>query len=191
MSRRSELSPELRQRFLQLARELAVLRGDFTLASGEKAAFFFDMKMVTLHPEGAYLVGKLVLESITDVKVDAVGGLTLGADPIVAAVAVVSYMEGKPVPAFIERGGGKDHGTQKSIEGHIRRGSRVAIVEDVITRGGATLKAIELAEAAGCQVVKVVALVDRHRGGSDEVRRRGYDFVAILHADAEGELSLA
>jgi len=184
------LSPELRQRFLQLVRELAVLRGDFTLASGEKATYFFDMKMVTLHPEGAYLVGKLVYESIADAAVDAVGGLTLGADPIAAAVAVVSHMEGRPIPAFIERGGSKDHGTQKSIEGYMREGSRVVIVEDVITKGGATLKAIELAEAAGCRVVKVVALVDRHRGGSDEVRRRGYDFVAILHADAGGELSL-
>jgi len=185
------LTQKQRQRFLELVRERALLRGDFTLASGAKATYFFDMKMVTLHAEGAYLVGRLVYELLKDADIAAVGGLTLGADPIVAAVAVVSHVEGKPIPAFIQRGETKGHGTQKSIEGYIPpKGGRVAIVEDVITKGGATLKAIELAEAVGCRVVKVVALVDRHQGGSDEVRRRGYDFTAILHADETGELSL-
>jgi orotate phosphoribosyltransferase len=185
------LIAELRQRYLELAGERALLRGDFTLASGDKASFFFDMKMVTLSPEGAFLTGKLVYELIKDAGIDAVGGLTLGADPIVAAVAVVSHIDGEPVPAFIQRGELKGHGTQKSIEGYVPSAAgRVAIVEDVITKGGATLKAIGLAEAAGCEVAKVVALLDRHQGGSDEVRRRGYDFTAILHADAEGKLSL-
>ena len=185
------MTAELHQRFLELVEERALLRGDFTLASGDRASFFFDLKMVTLSAEGAYLTGKLVYELVKEAAVDAVGGLTLGADPIVAAVAVVSHLEGAPVPAFIQRGELKDHGTQKGIEGYIpAQGGRVAIVEDVITRGGATLKAIGLAESAGCTVAKVVALLGRHRGGSDEIRRRGYDFSAILHADAEGNLSL-
>ena len=185
------MAPDYKERLLEYTKEHAVLRGDFTLASGAKAAFFFDMKMVTLSPEGAYLVGKVIFDMLKGVDVAAVGGLTLGADPIVTAVSVVSYMEGRPIPAFIERGAVKDHGTMKTIEGYVPgKGSPVAIVEDVITKGGATLKAIEIAEAAGCKVAKVVALLDRHAGGSDEVRRRGYNFSAVLHADADGNISL-
>jgi orotate phosphoribosyltransferase len=185
------MTGDLQKRFMEVVKERGLKRGEFTLASGEKSAYFFDLKMVTLSPEGAYLAGRLVLELLKDIDIDAVGGLTLGADPIVAAVAAVSYLEGRPIPAFIERGEFKDHGTQKAIEGYIpQKGGRVAIVEDVITKGGASLKAIGLAEGAGCKVVKVVALVDRHQGGSEELRRRGYDFSAILHADKEGEISL-
>ncbi|MCK5654566.1 MAG: orotate phosphoribosyltransferase [Dehalococcoidia bacterium] len=181
---------EQRKRFLELVKELALLRGDFTLASGAQSSYFFDLKMVTLSPEGAYLTGKLVFEILRESGVDAVGGLTLGSDPIVTAVAIVSHLEGKPIPALIVRGELKEHGTQKAIEGNLpTKGSKVAIVEDVITKGGATLKAIEAVEAAGCRVVKVVALLDRHQGGSDELKRRGYNFTAILHADAEGEIS--
>lgn len=180
---------EQRKRFLELVKERGLLRGDFTLASGAKSSYFFDLKMVTLSPEGAYLTGKLVFELLRESGVDAVGGLTLGADPIVTAVAIASHLEGKPIPALIVRGELKEHGTQKAIEGSLpTKGSKVAIVEDVITKGGATLKAIEAVEAAGCRVAKVVALVDRHQGGSDELKRRGYDFTAILHADAEGEV---
>lgn len=180
---------EKRERFLELVKERGLLRGDFTLASGAKSSYFFDLKMVTLSPEGAYLAGKLVFELLRESGVDAVGGLTLGADPIVTAVAIVSHLEGKPIPAFIVREELKEHGTQKAIEGNLpTKGSKVAIVEDVITKGGATLKAIAAVEAAGCRVVKVVALLDRHQGGSDELRKRGYDFAAILHADAEGEV---
>jgi orotate phosphoribosyltransferase len=182
------LAPDYKGRLLEYTKEHAVLHGDFTLASGAKAAFFFDMKMVTLSAEGSYLVGKVMLK---DVDVAAVGGLTLGADPIVTAVSVVSYIEGRPIPAFIERGVVKDHGTMKMIEGYVPgKDLPVAIVEDVITKGGATLKAIGIAEEAGCKIAKVIALLDRHAGGSDEVQRRGYDFSAVLHADAEGNISL-
>ena len=181
---------EQRERFLELVKERGLLRGDFTLASGAKSSYFFDLKMVTLSPEGAYLAGKLVFELLRDSGIGAVGGLTLGADPVVAAVALVSHMEGKPIPAFVVRGELKEHGTQKSIEGCVpEKGSRVAIVEDVITKGGSTLKAIAAVEAAGCRVARVVALLDRHQGGSDQLRKQGYDFTAILHADVEGEVS--
>jgi orotate phosphoribosyltransferase len=185
------LAADYRQKLLAYTQKHAVLHGDFTLASGAKSTFFFDMKMVTLSSEGAYLVGKVIFDILKGVDVAAVGGLTLGADPIVTAVSVVSYIEGRPISAFIERGALKDHGTMKVIEGYVPgKGSPVVIVEDVITKGGATLKAIALAEAAGCKVAKVVALLDRHAGGSDEVRRRGYDLTAILHADGEGNISL-
>jgi orotate phosphoribosyltransferase len=185
------MSPDYRERLLEYTREHAVLRGDFVLASGLKADHFFDMKMVTLSPEGAYLVGKVIFDVLKDIDVAAVGGLTLGADPIVTAVSVVSYMEGRPIPAFIERGAVKDHGTMKNIEGYVAgKGMPVVIVEDVITKGGATMKAVEIAEEAGCRVERVIALLDRQAGGSDEVRRRGYDFTALLLSDSKGNVSL-
>jgi len=185
------MTQDYRERLLEFTKEHAVLHGDFVLASGAKAKFFFDMKMVTLLPEGAYLVGKVIFDMLKGVDIAAVGGLTMGADPIVSAVSVVSYIEGRPIPAFIERSAVKDHGTMKMIEGYVPgRGSPVLIVEDVITKGGATLKSIEIAESAGCRVAKVIALLDRHAGGSEEVRRRGYDFTSVLQADADGNISL-
>lgn len=177
------------ERLLEVFKQHAVLRGEFTLASGAKTKYYFDGRMVTLLPEGAYLVGQRIFQLVAG-EVDVIGGLTLGADPIVAAVAVISHLEGQPIPAFIVRVEVKEHGTQKKIEGHLPRGGRVAIVDDVITTGGSVFKAIEAVEAEGCKVVKVIVLLDRHQGGSDEIRRRGYDFVAILSADASGEVTL-
>ena len=179
------------ERLLEVFKERGVLYGDFTLSSGLKAAYYFDGRMVTLWPEGAYLIGRKVFRIAEAAGAEAVGGMSIGADPIVAAVAVVSQLEGKPIPAFIVRAGVKEHGTQKRIEGPLKAGSRVAIVDDVITTGGSVLRAIEAAEAEGCRVVKVVALLDRQQGGADEIRRRGYDFAAILSADASGEVRLA
>ena len=177
------------ERLLEIVRERALVRGDFTLASGAKSTFYFDLRRVTLWPEGAYLVGKRVFELIEGV--DAVGGMSLGADPIVATVAVVSHTEGRPIPAFIVRREPKRHGTQQYIEGELPRGSRVAIVDDVITTGGSILRSIEEVEKEGCRVVKVVAILDRQQGGSDELKRRGYDFTALLVADEGGEMRIA
>jgi orotate phosphoribosyltransferase len=185
------LNRESDERLLELFKEHAVLHGDFTLSSGLKTSYYFDGRKVTLWPEGAYLIGKKVFEMLAGEEVEAVGGMTLGADPIVTAVAVVSHLEGKPINAFIVRGDVKGHGTQQHVEGPLKEGSRVAIVDDVITTGGSVLRAIEAAEAAGCRVVKVVVLLDRKQGGSEEIVRRGYDFKAILSADASGEVSLA
>ncbi|MEE8470259.1 MAG: orotate phosphoribosyltransferase [Dehalococcoidia bacterium] len=179
------------KRLLEVFRERAVSRGEFTLSSGRRTSVYFDGRMVTLWPEGAYLIGRKIFHMLEGVEVDAVGGMTMGADPIAAAVALVSHQEGKPIPAFIVRGGVKDHGTQKRIEGPLRAGSKVAIVDDVITSGASVLRAIEAVEAEGCQVVRVVVLLDRQQGGADEIRRRGYDFAAILTADAEGTVNLA
>lgn len=178
------------KRLLEVFKEHAILRGDFTLSSGLKTSYYFDGRMATLWPEGAYLIGEKIFHILAEAGIDAVGGMSMGADPIVAAVAVVSHLEGKPIPAFIVRGDVKEHGTQKRIEGPLKAGSRVAIVDDVITTGGSVLRAMEAVEAEGCRVVKVVVLLDRHQGGSEELRRRGYDFSAILSADASGEVRL-
>ena len=179
------------ERLLEVFKERAIVRGDFTLSSGLKTSYYFDGRMVTLWPEGAYLIGRKIFHILAEAGVEAIGGMTVGADPIAAAVAVVSHLEGWPIPAFIVREGVKEHGTQKRIEGPLKAGSRVAIVDDVITTGGSVLRAIEAVEAEGCRVVKVVVLLDRQQGGADKIRRRGYDFTAILSADASGEVRLS
>ena len=178
------------QRLLEIFKERAILRGEFTLASGRTSTRYFDGRMVTLWPEGAHLIGELVHRMLIEAGAEAVGGMTMGADPIASAVAVVSHLRGRPMPAFIVRAESKGHGTQKRIEGPMNSGSAVAVVDDVITTGGSVLRAIEAVEAEGCRVVKVVVVLDRREGGSDEIRRRGYDFAALLEVDGEGEVRL-
>lgn len=177
-------------RLLELVKEKSFTYGDFTLSSGMKSSYYFDGRMTTLSPEGAYLVGRKVFHLLKKEDIQAIGGPTLGADPIVAAVTQVSYMEGKPVPAFIVRREPKEHGTRRHIEGNLPSGGRVAIVDDVITTGGAIFKAIRAVEEEGCQVGKVVVLLDRNQGGSDELRRSGYDVAALLSADVRGNVSI-
>ena len=159
----------------------ALLFGDFTLTSGKKSSYYFDGKKLTLSPQGAYWVGKAIFEELAKMSVDAVGGVAVGGYPIATAVAVVSYLEGKPIPSFMVREVAKEHGTKKQIEGHLKGGFRVAIVEDVVTTGGSVFKTIDAVEAANCKVVKVIAILDRHEGGSDMLKEKGYDFTAILN----------
>ena len=166
----------------EIARKVgALLEGDFTLTSGKKSSYYFEGKKLTLSPEGAYWVGKALFEELTKIGIDSVGGVAIGGYPIVAAVAIVSYLEGKPIPTFMVREVAKEHGTRRQIEGHLKEGSRVAVVDDVITTGGSVSKVIEAVEAAKCKVVKVLVLVDRHEGGSDKLKKDGYDFAAILN----------
>lgn len=178
-------------RLLEVFKERAILHGDFTLSSGIKSSRYFDGRMATLWPEGAYLIGNSVFRILAEAGAEAVGGMTMGADPIATAVSIASHNDGKPMPAFIVRSELKKHGTQKRIEGPLQTGSRVGIVDDVLTTGGSVLRAIEAVEAEGCRVVKVVVVLDRCEGGVDEIRRRGYDFAALLRVDADGEVVLA
>ena len=168
-------------RLREVAREVgAFLTGEFTLTSGKKSNYYFDGKKVTLSPEGAYLVGKVVFDELAGTDVDAVGGVATGAYPMVAALAVVGHLEGTPRPTFIVREVAKEHGTMRQIEGHLKEGSRVAILEDVLTTGGSVRKAIQAVEALGCAVAKVIVLVDRQEGGSEQLRSEGYPVAAIL-----------
>ncbi len=185
------MTTEGRQRLLELFKSRAVFRGDFVLASGIRRPCYFDGRLVTLWPEGALLIGREILPLMLEAGVEAVGGMTTGADPIATSVALVSYQEGRPIPAFIVRADVKDHGTHKRIEGPLREGARVGIVDDVITSGGSVLRAIEAVEAEGCTVGKVVVLLDRYEGGSEEIRRRGYDLSALLIARPDSEVQLA
>ncbi len=175
------------QRLLEIVNRESFIKGDFTLHSAAKSSYYFDGKMTSLTPEGAYLLGRILFNLLKDTGIQAIGGPTIGADPMVAAVAVVSYLEGKPIPAFLVRGEQKEHGTQKRIEGPLPKGGKVAIVDDVMTKGGSLRGAIEAVEAEGCTVAKVIAMVDRREGAEDI--RQDYDFVAIFSYDAaSGEL---
>jgi len=176
-------------RLLALALEKGAIKyGDFTLTSGKKSSYYFDGRLLSLDPEGAHLIAQALLPLLGQAGAKAVGGTTLGADPIVAAVALASHLDRQPIPAFIVRKESKAHGTKQNIEGPLTPGTNVAIIDDVCTTGGSLFHAIEAAEEAGCTVVKVVSVLDRNEGGSEEMRKRGYDFSALLAATAEGKI---
>lgn len=162
----------------------AVLRGDFTLASGKKSTFYLDGKQVTLSGPGLYELACVLLEMIGDDAVEAIGGLTMGADPIAAAVATLSaapagalpqvVRRARPLHAFIVRKDVKQHGTGKAVEGPpLRAGERVVVVDDVITTGGSTIQAIERIREAGAVVARAFCLVDREEGGHEALAKLG------------------
>ena len=155
-------------RLRSLLRQHSLIFGDFTLASGRKSRFYFDSKRTTTLAEGAYLTAREVLRLVRQngIVADAVGGLTLGADPIVCPVAALSHLEGPPLRAFIVRKETKDHGTGRKIEGNLDPGSRVIVVDDVVTTAESTLQAIAAAIEASHEVVAVICLVDREEGGA-------------------------
>ena len=175
---------------LELAKQRGALRfGEFKLSAGGTSSYYFDGRLITLDPEGAYRVAKAFLPMLSECGAEAIAGPTLGADPIVSAVSVMSYLEGEPIPGLIVRKEAKEHGGRRAIEGPLRPGARVAVVDDACTTGASLLRAIDAVEDAGCQVVKVMTILDRHEGGSDEVRRRGYDFASLLEANESGEVT--
>jgi orotate phosphoribosyltransferase len=166
-----------RDRLLQLLRQLSFERRKVTLASGKESDFYIDCKRTALTAEGHVLVGRCLLAEVLAVTplVRAVGGLTLGADPIASAIALTSFLAGHPVDAFIVRKEPKGHGTGQWIEGRktIPDGSRVIVLEDVVTTGGSALKAIERCRAEQLEVVACLALVDRLEGGREAIEASG------------------
>lgn len=168
---------EKKEQLKKLLKETgAVKTGEFTLSSGKKSNFYVDCRRVTLHPEGAKLIGQIILDKIKGLKVDAIGGLTLGADPIVGAVVTLG-----DIPGFIVRKQAKEHGTKQKIEGLIEPGWKVAIVEDVSTTGASAMEAIKAAEEAGAEVAKVISVVDRQEGAAETLK--DYDFEAIFRKE--------
>ena len=177
---------------LELAKEKgALMFGEFKLSAGGTSSYYFDGRIITLDPEASYHVAMAILPIMRQCRAQAIAGPTLGADPIVSSVSVVSHLEGNPVPGLIVRKEVKGHGGQRAIEGpmaDLGENARVVVVDDACTSGSSLLHAIDAVEAAGHQVVKVIAVLDRNEGGSDEIRRRGYDFVALLEANDRGEI---
>ncbi len=162
----------MKDRLIQLIYEKAFKYSEepvFKLVSGRMSNYYFNCKTVTLNPEGMYLIGNIVFEMVKDLNIKGIGGLTLGADPIANAVAYASYLKEKPVEAFVVRKSAKSHGTMQWIEGNVKAGDRVTIVDDVITTGKSTIEAITRAKEAGLEIVKVIALVDRQEGGYENI----------------------
>jgi len=165
-----------RQRLLALVRERGVKLGEFTLASGRRSTYYVDARLVTLDAEGSWLIARCVLDLIAREKIEAtwIGGLTLGADPIAAATAALSHVEGRPINAFLVRKEAKSHGTGRRVEGGLPAEARVVIVDDVITTAGSTLQAIDAVEALGCKVEAVICVIDREEGGLEALRGRRF-----------------
>jgi orotate phosphoribosyltransferase len=160
----------------------ALKKGEFTLASGKKSNYYVNGKLSTLDSRGAYLVARTLLAMIADDVPDAVGGLTLGADPIVGSMLSLAGLEDLQLKGFIVRKAAKDHGTRSQVEGPITGGERVVVVEDVVTTGGSSMKAIEAVEEMGCKVTRVLAVVDREQGGKENLAARGYRLESIFTA---------
>ncbi len=165
-----------RERLRSLIVRHAIRRGTFTLASGRTSDWYLDCRKVTLHPEGAWLIGRLMLATIREKGwlAEAIGGLTLGADPIAGAVAAVSHAEGTPIGGFLVRKAAKEHGTRQRIEGTPVEGKSVVVVDDVVTTGGSTLEAIAAVREAGGRVAGIIVVVDRDEGGSEGLREYPY-----------------
>jgi orotate phosphoribosyltransferase len=145
----------------------------FTLTSGGTSNFYFNCKPTTLDPEGMNLIGEIVFEMLRDADVTAAGGLTLGADPIANALSLISYQKGKPIKSFTVRKEIKGHGTKSVIEGDVKPGEKVVILDDVITTGGSTITAIERVREAGLIVDRVIVLIDREEGGRENIVEKG------------------
>lgn len=173
----------MRERLIEMLLERSFMYSQepkFRLASGKLSNYYINCKPVTMDPEGMYIIGHLLFEEVKDLGVSAAGGLTMGADPLSYALAYTSYSKGRPVKAFVVRKEPKDHGTGRLIEGPVEPGERVVILEDVITTGGSSIKAIKAASDYGLKVVKVIALVDREEGGRESIEREGIPVSALV-----------
>ena len=175
-SKRNELAALLATR--------SAKRGTFTLASGRQSSLYIDARITTMSPDGLALIGPLGLEAIrsSEWEVDAIGGLTMGADPIAYAISYASASSDRPLRAFTVRKEPKAHGTGKLIEGPFRSSDRVVVIEDTITTGGSASRAIEAVRAAGGTVVGVLALVDREEGGRETLEAQGVRVVSLVRA---------
>jgi len=171
-----------RERLKELIREKSLKFGDFTLTSGKTAKYYIDGKQVVLDSDGAMLIGEGILDLIIEGGVfpEAVGGMAIGADPITAAVITIAGTQGIPLKGCMVRKEAKEHGTQKFVEGPVKPGDHIVVVEDVVTTGGSSLLAIERLEAAGLIVDEVIAVIDRREGGSGAFVSRGYKFRSLF-----------
>lgn len=182
-----EIPGDYLERLKRRLREKSLVRGEVTLSSGKKSDYYLDCRLTTLDPEGSVLVGHAILELLAEkgIRAEAIGGMSIGADPVVSAVVALSHLEGRPLRGFLVRKERKEHGRQKLIEGleagAVRPPRRVVIVDDVCTTGKSTLEAIAAAESEGMKVVAVISLVDREEGGSETLRKK-YEYHAICTA---------
>jgi orotate phosphoribosyltransferase len=182
----ADVAAEEESQLLALIRERSFARGDFTLSSGKKSSLYFNMKPTMMAPEGAYLSARVLLRHVRHLGADYVGGLEMGAVPIIAALAALSFAEGTSVKTFFVRKKPKEHGTKLLVEGLAREetldNTRVVIVDDVTTSGASVLKAVEAAREAGADVQAAISLVDRQEGAEKLLADNGVRLVSVFEA---------
>jgi orotate phosphoribosyltransferase len=175
-----------RDELLALLRKKSVFHGEFTLASGARSTYYIDCRLTTFDPRGATLIGQLMHDLIRQeaqrrgARIDAVGGLTMGADPVALATAMASLVSEQPLQCFAVRKAPKGHGQGKLVEGNFKRGDTVVVIDDVITRGESTITAINAVLNEGGKVAFVATLVDRQEGGRDKIEALGYPVVSLF-----------
>lgn len=176
------MSAETRGQLRKLLRTRAVLHGDFVLSSGRRSSYYLDARRVTLSAAGAALIGDAFLDALSDLDLEAVAGLAIGADPIVASIAAAAGRSGRDIDGLIVRKERKEHGAGRRIEGPWREELRVAVVEDTLTTGASSLQAAQAVEEEGGKVVIVCALIDREQGAREAIEKAGYPFRTLFRA---------
>ena len=180
-----DLKPDqLKSKLIHLIREKSYQKKEITLSSGLKSNFYIDMKQTMLHAEGIYLISRLMLDKLKhlDGKISGVGGMTMGADPMTSVVSLMSLTWKKPIHALYIRKESKGHGTNEWVEGlkNFSKGESIFILEDVVTTGGSSLRAVERAEMAGLKVLGVLTCVDRQEGGREKIEEKGLQFMSLV-----------
>jgi orotate phosphoribosyltransferase len=180
-----------RERILNLSIELGAIKyGEFTLSSGEKSNYYFDGRLVTLNPEGLFLIAKEIFEIAQANNAASIGGPTLGADPIVGATVLFSHQQGYPLNGFIVRNAPKNHGMGNQLEGIVNTGAGVIIIDDTCSTGGSLIRGADLIEAIGANVLQVVTVLDRNQGGREKLVNRGYRFTSLLCTGKTGSIEV-
>ncbi len=177
------MDPDPHYEVIRMIQALSYRKGNFTLSSGKKSSFYIDLKATTLHPEGAHWIGELAFKVLSNqkMKIEGVGGLTLGADPLATAISLAAWSRKVVWPAFIVRKEPKSHGTTEYVEGksNLKPGASLIVLEDVVTTGGSSLKAIRRLRVEGFHPVAVLAIVDRQEGGEEVILKEGVGFLVL------------
>lgn len=172
---------ELKKKLFDLLNNEALKRGKFVLSSGKESNYYLDGRVITLSPEGAYLVASIILDMVKDEVLDAIGGPTLGADPIVGALAALSYLNKQPIRTFIVRKQAKEHGMQRQVEGPLpKKGDRVILIDDVATSGKAIIEAKQALDEIGVVAQKAIVIVDRNQGAVGNLAKVGVRLESIF-----------
>lgn len=173
----------LKTELFDLIRQLSFRKGQFTLASGKQANYYIDCRMTTLSGRGAYLIGRLFYDMIAPLHVDAVGGMSMGADPIVSSILSASAEAGHPLNGFLVRKETKKHGAARQIEGHIAPWMRIVLVEDVVTTGGSVLQAVEIIrhQFPTVRIEKIISIVDRNDGGKEAFEKLAIPYQSLYN----------
>lgn len=167
-------------RLQEIIRVQSLKTGTFTLSSGRTSTYLFQLRQTTMLPEGAALLGDIIVDYMKSQGIACIGGLEMGAVPVVAATAAVSHLKHYPVDAFFVRKAAKEHGARERIDGFLRGGAEVLMIDDVATTGGSIVKAIEGIEGHGCQVRRALAVVDREEGAAENLAAQGVQLAAIF-----------